>query len=67
MFITKFLFSKYTNIITILKWKLFTKAFRDQAKRLWLDRQCLMEQRTLKNVNSCLNTDIYSYLVTPGG
>jgi hypothetical protein len=21
----------------------------------------------LKNVNNCLNTDIYSYLVTPGG
>ncbi len=26
-----------------------------------------MEQRTLKNVYNCLNTDIYSYLVTPGG
>jgi hypothetical protein len=26
-----------------------------------------MEQRALKNVNNCLNTDIYSYLVTPGG
>ncbi len=27
----------------------------------------LMEQRALKNVNNCLNTDIYSYLVTTGG
>ncbi len=26
-----------------------------------------MEQRTLKNVNNCLNTKIYSYLETSGG
>jgi len=26
-----------------------------------------IEQRTLKNVNSCLNTNIYSYLETSGG
>ncbi len=26
-----------------------------------------MERRTIKKVNNCLNTDIYSYLVTPGG
>jgi hypothetical protein len=26
-----------------------------------------MEQCTLKNVNNCLNTNIYSYLVTSGG
>ncbi len=26
-----------------------------------------MEQRALKNVNSCLNTNIYSYLETSGG
>ncbi len=26
-----------------------------------------MEQRTLKNVNNCLNTNIYSYLETSGG
>jgi hypothetical protein len=26
-----------------------------------------MEQRTLKNVNNCLNTKIYSYLDTSGG
>ncbi len=26
-----------------------------------------MEQRTLKNVNNCLNTNIYSYLETYGG
>jgi hypothetical protein len=25
------------------------------------------EQRTLKNVNNCLNTNIYSYLETSGG
>ncbi len=27
----------------------------------------LMEQRTLENVNNCLNTNIYSYLGTSGG
>ncbi len=26
-----------------------------------------MEQRTLKNVNNCLNTNIYSYLEASGG
>ncbi len=26
-----------------------------------------MEQRDLKNVNNCLNTNIYSYLETSGG
>ena len=26
-----------------------------------------LEQRTLKNVNNCLNTNIYSYLGTSGG
>jgi hypothetical protein len=26
-----------------------------------------MEQRTLKNVNNCLNTNIYSFLMTSGG
>jgi hypothetical protein len=26
-----------------------------------------MEQHTLKNVNNCLNTNIYSYLETSGG
>jgi hypothetical protein len=27
----------------------------------------LMEQHALKNVNNCLNTNIYSYLETSGG
>jgi hypothetical protein len=26
-----------------------------------------MEQRALQNVNTCLNTNIYSYLETSGG
>jgi uncharacterized protein YerC len=26
-----------------------------------------MEQRALKNVNNCLNTNIYTYLETSGG
>ncbi len=29
--------------------------------------QTPMEQHTLKNVNNCLNTNIYSYLETSGG
>ncbi len=28
---------------------------------------CIMEQHALKNVNNCLNTNIYSYLETSGG
>jgi hypothetical protein len=28
---------------------------------------CLMEQNALKNVDNCLNTNIYSYLETSGG
>ncbi len=26
-----------------------------------------MEQQALKNVNNCLNTNIYSYIETPSG
>ncbi len=26
-----------------------------------------MEQRAIKNVNNCMNTNIYSYLETSGG
>ena len=31
-----------------------------------LDRPSAMEQWAFKNVNNCLNTNIYSYLVTSG-
>ncbi len=31
-----------------------------------MDKMGLMEQRTLKNVKDCLNTNIYSYLETSG-
>ncbi len=30
-------------------------------------RDLAMEQRTLKIINNCLNTNIYSYLETSGG
>ena len=30
-------------------------------------RGCAMEQRGLKNVNNCLDTNIYSYLETSSG
>jgi hypothetical protein len=29
--------------------------------------QLIIEQRALKNVSNCLNTNIYSYLETSGG
>jgi hypothetical protein len=29
--------------------------------------QLLMEQHALNNMNNCINTNIYSYLDTPGG
>jgi hypothetical protein len=32
-----------------------------------LSKLHVMEQRTLKNVNNCLNTTIHSYLETSGG
>ncbi len=32
-----------------------------------LENSCSMEQRALQNENSCLNTNIYSYLETSGG
>ncbi len=31
------------------------------------DPRSIMEQRTFKNVNNCLNTNIYSYLETSAG
>ncbi len=34
---------------------------------LSMTKMIRMEQRTLKNVNNCLNTNIYSYLETSGG
>jgi hypothetical protein len=33
----------------------------------WKDLPVAMEQHALKNVNKCLNTNIYSYLETSGG
>jgi hypothetical protein len=30
-------------------------------------KKLTMEQRAFKNVNSCLNTNMYSYLETSGG
>ena len=33
----------------------------------WNEIDEIMEQHTFKNVNNCLNTNIYSYLETSGG
>jgi len=41
----------------------FSKTFCSLMK--WYEIE--MEQRTLKNANNCLNTNIYSYLETSGG
>ncbi len=35
--------------------------------KLFFDETVSMEQHTFKNVNICLNTNIYSYLETSGG
>ncbi len=32
----------------------------------FMTKVCSMNQHTLKNVNNCLNTNIYSYLETSG-
>ncbi len=35
--------------------------------KLWVKHISIMEEHTLKNVNNCLNTNIYSYLETSVG
>jgi len=38
------------------------------VNKIWIGKKLPMEQWcTLKNVNNCLNTNIYSYLETSGG
>ncbi len=37
------------------------------VKEKYIEVSITMEQRTLKIVNNCLNTNIYSYLETSGG
>ncbi len=61
------------KLIDLLQ-KLFSKiGLTNSVYNLTLLNKCLcqgtllMEQRALKNVNSCLNTNIYSYLETSGG
>jgi hypothetical protein len=45
-----------TNVIKMPSWK------------TWVQRPIgLKEERALKNVSNCLNTNIYSYLETSGG
>jgi hypothetical protein len=41
--------------------------FLNCCKLLESDLCLAMEQRALKNVNNCLNSNIYSYLETSGG
>jgi hypothetical protein len=40
---------------------------RENFHQNFFKNQVIMEQRILKNVNNCLNTNIYSYLETSGG
>jgi hypothetical protein len=39
----------------------------DAGKKVKISLTFSMEQRALKSVNNCLNTNIYSYLETSGG
>ncbi len=52
----------------ILRYKI-SHRFQVKAKlfTVWKILCLLMEQLTFKNVNNCLNTSIYSYLLTSGG
>jgi hypothetical protein len=52
--------STFADIFSLLQ-KYFRAANKIRKKAL------PMEQRTLKIVNNCLNTNIYSYLETSGG
>ena len=47
--------------------KLYISILSTLPKDIYLKRTDIMEQHTLKNVNNCLNTNIYSYLETSGG
>ncbi len=64
-------------------WVLFSSEAKHSHTKFWQDAVIIktnnykrsklktaifsMEQRTFKNVNNCLNTNIYSYLETSGG
>jgi hypothetical protein len=43
------------------------KVVCQDQQSLYLLYQYPMEQHSLRNVNNCLNTNIYSYLETSGG
>jgi hypothetical protein len=45
----------------------FTKIAKYRSTFAKTISDATMEQHALKNVNSCLNTNIYSYLETSGG
>ena len=50
---------------TCIKWKVIK--FLISLQPLRKSKQLRMEQRDLKNLNNCLNTNIYSYLEKSGG
>jgi hypothetical protein len=59
---------KFTTTVNIFGAEIHVAEMR-QASKFDL-KTCLnasTEQRTLKNVNNCLNTNIYSYLEASGG
>ncbi len=59
---TKIVLLFYSNLVLFNKFKIL-KFKNVQIQKIGH----LMEQHTLKNVNNCLNTNIYSYLETSGG
>jgi hypothetical protein len=45
----------------------FTSDLNNYWRLLTQEKVAAKEERTLKKVNNCLNTNIYSYLETSGG
>ncbi len=46
-FITEDSFTKYTNITTKLKWKLFAKVFKRPSEEAWVGQtECLIKKRS---------------------
>jgi hypothetical protein len=56
-----------TGIATTLRWCNYGEETQPLGACTINLFTAIMEQHTLKNVNNCLNTNIYSYLETSGG
>ncbi len=55
------------EVSVVLKSSLMNLSNMNNGLAYCFDKKKTMEQRTLRNVNNYLNTNIYSYLETTGG